>query len=80
MMALNNPKPKYINGSKYSNAKMTVSNDMNPYAGKFVNEQKIVDLYTTSMEGPKVTQNLGDGPKGQRSKVQIKKVPFKGLF
>ena len=79
-MALNNPKPKYINGSKYANAKMTVSNDMNPYAGKFVNEQKIVDLYTTSMEGPKVTQNLGAGPKGQRSKVQIKKVPFKGLF
>jgi len=79
-MSLNNPKPKYINGSKYANAKMTVSNDMNPYAGKFVNEQKIVDLYTTSMEGPKVTQNLGAGPKGQRSKVQIKKVPFKGLF
>jgi hypothetical protein len=31
------------------------------------------------MEGPKVTQNLGSGPKGQRSKVQIKKVAFKGL-
>ena len=79
-MALNNPKPKFINGSKYANAKMTVSNDMNPYAGKFVNEQKIVDVYTAGMEGPKVTQNLGAGPKGQRSKVQIKKVPFKGLF
>ena len=79
-MSLNNPKPKYINGSKYANAKMTVSNDMNPYAGKFVNEQKIVDLYTTSMEGPKVTQNIGAGPTGQRSKAQIKKVPFKGLF
>ena len=24
---------KYINGSKYPNAKMTVSNEMNPYAG-----------------------------------------------
>jgi|TARA_R110000796_G_scaffold71962_1_gene163078 hypothetical protein len=79
-MALNNPKPKYINGSKYANAKMTVSTDMNPYAGKFVNEQKIVDVYTASAEGPKVTQNLGEGPKGQRSKVQIKKVPFKGIF
>ena len=79
-MALNNPKPKYINGSKYANAKMTVSNDMNPYAGKFVNQEKIVDVYTASAEGPKVTQNLGSGPKGQRSKVQIKKVPFKGLF
>ena len=79
-MALNNPKPKFINGSKYANAKMTVSNDMNPYAGKFVNEQKIVDVYTAGMEGPKVKDNLGAGPKGQRSKVQIKKVPFKGLF
>ena len=57
-MALNNPKPKFINGSKYANAKMTVSNDMNPYAGKFVNEQKIVDVYTAGMEGPKVKDNL----------------------
>jgi len=40
---------KYINGSKYPNAKMTVSNEMNPYAG-------------------------------QRSKSQIKKVAFKGVF
>ena len=61
-MSLNNPKPKFINGSK------------------FVNEQKIVDVYTAGMEGPKVKDNLGAGPKGQRSKVQIKKVPFKGLF
>ena len=45
-MAVNNPKPKYINGSMYPNAKMTVTTDGNPYAGK----------------------------------VQIKKVPFKGLF
>ena len=79
-MALNNPKPKYINGSLYPNAKMTVSTDMNPYAGKFVNEEKIVDVYTASATGPKVKQNLGSGPKGQRSKMQIKKVPFKGLF
>ena len=79
-MALNNPKPKYINGSLYPNAKMTVSTDMNPYAGKFVNEEKIVDVYTASATGPKVKQNLGGGPKGQRSKMQIKKVPFKGLF
>jgi|TARA_R110000850_G_scaffold84810_6_gene182012 hypothetical protein len=73
-------KAKYINGSKYPNAKMTVTTDMNPYAGSHVNQQKIVDVYTAGMEGPKVTQNLGEGPKGQRSKVQIKKVPFKGLF
>ena len=32
------PKPKYVNGSKYPNAKMTVSNDLNPYAGPTVNK------------------------------------------
>jgi hypothetical protein len=79
-MSLNNPKPKWINGSKYPNAKMTVSTDMNPYAGKFKNQSGIADVYSASMEGPKVNDNLGSGPKGQRSKVQIKKVPFKGLF
>jgi len=79
-MALKTPKPKYINGSKYPNAKMTVSTDMNPYAGKFVNQEKIIDTYTASARGPKVKDNLGAGPKGQRSKMQIKKVPFKGLF
>ena len=78
-MALNNPKPKFINGSLYPNAKMTVSKDMNPYAGPHVNQTAIADVYSATMEGPKVKQNLGSGPKGQRSKVQIKKVPFKGL-
>jgi len=78
-MALNNPKPKFINGSLYPNAKMTVSTDMNPYKGPHVNKTAITDVYSASMEGPKVTQNLGAGPKGQRSKVQIKKVAFKGL-
>ena len=79
-MSLNNPKPKYINGSLYPNAKMTFSNYMNPYAGKNVNKTSIADVYSATMEGPKVKQNLGAGPKGQRSKVQIKKVPFKGLY
>ena len=79
-MSLNNPKPKWINGKKYPNAKMTVSTDMNPYAGKFKNKSSIADVYSASMEGPKVNDNLGAGPKGQRSKVQIKKVPFKGLY
>ena len=32
------PKPKYVNGSKYPNAKMTISNDLNPYAGPTVNK------------------------------------------
>ena len=79
-MALNNPKPKFINGSSYPNAKMTVSNDMNPYAGPNVNKTQIADVYSATVEGPQVKQNKGAGPKGQRSKVQIKKVPFKGLF
>ena len=78
-MSLNNPKPKWINGKKYPNAKMTVSTDMNPYAGSHVNKTAIADTYSATMEGPKVKDNLGAGPKGQRSKVQIKKVPFKGL-
>ena len=78
-MSLNTPKPKFINGSLYPNAKMTVSTDMNPYAGKFKNKSSITDVYSASMEGPKVNDNLGAGPKGQRSKVQIKKVAFKGL-
>ena len=79
-MALNNTKPKYINGSLYPNAKMTVTKDMNPYAGSHVNKTSIADVYSATMEGPKVKDNLGAGPKGQRSKVQIKKVPFKGTF
>ena len=79
-MALNNPKPKYINGSLYPNAKMTVTKDMNPYAGSHVNKTSIADVYSATMEGPKVKDNLGAGPKRQRSKVQIKKVPFKGTF
>jgi hypothetical protein len=32
------------------------------------------------VQGPTKIDNLGDGPKGQRSKMQIKKVPFKGVF
>ena len=56
-MALNNPKPKFINGSLYPNAKMTVSTDGNPYAGKFKNKEAIADVYSASMEGPKVKHN-----------------------
>jgi hypothetical protein len=74
------PKAKYINGSKYPNAKMTISTDMNPYAGPNVNKTSILSTASVDVEGPKVVDNLGSGPKGQRSKVQIKKVPFKGIF
>ena len=49
-MSLNNPKPKYINGSMYPNAKMTVSKDMNPYAGPHVNKTSIADVYSATME------------------------------
>jgi hypothetical protein len=47
-MALNNPKPKFINGSLYPNAKMTVSTDMNPYAGPHVNQTAIADVYSNN--------------------------------
>jgi len=73
-------KAKYINGSKYPNAKMTVSDDMNPYAEPTVNKTSVLSTASVAVEGPKKIDNLGDGPKGQRSKMQIKKVPFKGVF
>ena len=44
------------------------------------NKQSIESTASVSSEGPKVITNLGSGPKGQRSKMQIKKVPFKGVF
>ena len=71
---------KYINGSKYPNAKMTVSNEMNPYAGPNVNKTSEVSTAQVSIPEQKVIDNLGKGPKGQRSKMQIKKVAFKGVF
>ena len=73
-------KAKYINGSKYPNAKMTISNDMNPYAGPTTNKDYEVSTASMRIEGPKKIDNLGSGPQGQRSKMQIKKVPFKGVF
>ena len=69
-------KPKYINGSLYPNAKMTVAKEDMPNA----NQQSNVSTASIQSVGPKVVQNLGSGPKGQRSKMQIKKVPFKGVF
>jgi|TARA_R100000908_G_C3695683_1_gene108209 hypothetical protein len=69
-------KAKYINGSLYPNAKMTVAKEDMPNA----NQQSNVSTASVQSVGPKVVQNLGSGPKGQRSKMQIKKVPFKGVF
>jgi|TARA_X000001388_G_scaffold65576_1_gene52079 hypothetical protein len=73
-------KPKYINGSKYPNAKMSVSSDLNPYAGPTVNKAYAPSTAAMRVQGPSKIDNLGGGPKGQRSKMQIKKVPFKGVF
>ena len=41
---------------------------------------KEINVDTVSSTVSEHLKNLGAGPKGQRSKVQIKKVPFKGLF
>ena len=73
-------KSQYINGAKYPNAKMTVSNEMNPYVGPNGNKTSEVSTAQVAIPGPKVVNNLGKGPKGQRSKSQIKKVAFKGVF
>jgi len=53
---------------------------MNPYAGPNVNKTSEVSTAQVAIPGPKVVDNLGEGPKGQRSKMQIKKVAFKGVF
>jgi len=83
-MALDNPTPKYVNGSKYPNAKMTDQNNIAGTTwGRYQSnddKQSIESVYTVASEGPKVVKNLGSGPKGQRSKMQIKKVAFKGVF
>jgi len=71
--------PKYINGSKYPNAKMTISDDLNPYVSPCTNRNYEVSTAAMQVQGPTKIDNLGSGPKGQRSKMQIKKVPFKGL-
>ena len=55
---------------------MTVAKEDMPNA----NQQSNVSTASVQSVGPKVVQNLGSGPKGQRSKMQIKKVPFKGVF
>ena len=47
------------------------------------NNKNVVILSTASVADEKITvvvKNLGKGPKGQRSKMQIKKVAFKGVF
>mgnify|MGYP003148417633 FL=1 len=47
------------------------------------NNKDVVILSTASVADeklPVIKKNLGKGPKGQRSKMQIKKVAFKGVF
>tara|TARA_Y100001951_G_C11113351_1_gene168718 strand:- start:245 stop:430 length:186 start_codon:yes stop_codon:yes gene_type:complete len=50
--------------------------------GVKVRPNKTVIFSTASVadQAPVIKQNLGSGPKGQRSKMQIKKVAFKGVF
>ena len=67
---------KYYNGKLYPNAKMTSFPEKNADA----NKTSIDSTASIANQGPTVIDNLGSGPKGQRSKMQIKKVPFKGVF
>jgi len=50
--------------------------------GVKVTPNKTVIFSTASVadQAPVIKNNLGTGPKGQRSKMQIKKVAFKGVF
>ena len=59
---------------KFKNAKMTKVPFKNPFpTTKVASDAAIV--FSPFV----VKQNKGSGPQGQTSKMQIKKVPFKGL-
>ena len=67
---------KYYNGKLYPNAKMTSF----PAKNLNANKTSIDSTASISNPGPEVVNNLGSGPKGRRSKMQVKKVPFRGVF
>jgi len=67
---------KYYNGKLYPNAKMTSFPKKYPNA----NKTSVESTAAIASVGPRVIDNKGSGPKGQTSKMQIKKVPFKGVF
>ena len=59
---------------KFKNAKMTEVPQKNPFPNSIVASDAAVTFSPFV-----VKQNKGSGPQGQTSKMQIKKVPFKGV-
>ena len=59
---------------KFKNAKMTTVAQKNPFP-----KRKIASTAEQVFSPFVVKQNKGSGPKGQTSKMQIKKVAFKGV-
>ena len=59
---------------KFKNAKMTTVTQKNPFPNR-----KIASTAEQVFSPFVVKDNKGTGPKGQTSKMQIKKVAFKGL-
>ena len=59
---------------KFKNAKMTTVSQKNPFPNTKIasTTEKVYSPFV-------VKQNKGSGPQGQTSKMQIKKVAFKGL-
>tara|TARA_R100001591_G_scaffold83500_1_gene89990 strand:+ start:544 stop:729 length:186 start_codon:yes stop_codon:yes gene_type:complete len=59
---------------KFKNAKMTKVPFKNPFPNPVVGSDAAISFAPFV-----VKQNKGSGPQGQTSKMQIKKVPFKGV-
>ena len=59
---------------KFKNAKMTTVSQKNPFPN-----MKVGSDAAMTFPAFVVKDNKGSGPKGQTSKMQIKKVAFKGL-
>ena len=59
---------------KFKNAKMTKAPQKNPFPNAIAVSDAAV-VYSPFV----VKQNKGSGPQGQTSKMQIKKVAFKGV-
>jgi hypothetical protein len=59
---------------KFKNAKMTTVKTKNPFPNPVVGSDAAITFSPFV-----VRQNKGTGPQGQTSKMQIKKVPFKGV-
>jgi hypothetical protein len=59
---------------KFKNAKMTIVPQKNPFPNR-----ETASTAEISISPFVVKQNKGPGPQGQTSKMQIKKVAFKGI-